>query len=244
MKADVLIIYLVFLALVAWTLSEVNRRRAVFKRTLSEWNLDAIGLTIHGTLIPLFQTWIVFRALAFFFPGGKGFLVVPAWFAFLLNFVVVDYLYYWNHRWLHSRALWRFHSVHHSGETFDVFTTSRNSAWVSFLILYVWVNGFFLYALHHPEPYAWAVALSNALDLIRHSRLGGVSKVFPFSWFISPRAHAWHHSQDKYGINFGGNFNLWDRWHGTYYCDDKFPSRIGTRLKERNLWRAFWRGSL
>jgi sterol desaturase/sphingolipid hydroxylase (fatty acid hydroxylase superfamily) len=202
-----------------------------------------VGLSIHGIVVPIFQTAVVFGLLSTAFPSAKGTLHIPPLMAFFINFVVVDYLYYWNHRLLHDAKLWRFHAVHHSGKSFDVFTTSRNSAITTFLILYIWVNGAFLFFLHDPFPYALAILLSNCLDLVRHSGSNFWPQSLVGKLITSPRDHSWHHSAELHGVNFGGNFTLWDRLHGTYYESKELPNEFGTPIERQSLWKAFWKGA-
>lgn len=236
------IILVGFWIIVFISLCNRSLRHALFLRTKSEWLLDLVGLAIHGTVVPIFQTFVVAGLLSYFLPSGKGVFYIPGLLAFLLNFVGVDYLYYWNHRLLHSQTLWRFHALHHSGKSFDVFTTSRNSAVTTFLILYVWVNGIFLYLLADPKFFLLGIVGSNILDLLRHSRFSRWPDFILARIFISPRDHAWHHSADVHEINFGGNFSLWDRLHGTYYAKDKLPVNLGNKDGPKHLWKAFWRG--
>ncbi len=242
MKTEGVLILLVFWLLVAWTLLDTSRRKKLFSRTRGQWLIDLAGLTMHGMVVPLFQAIVIATTLNHFFPAGFGSLNLPGPISFLVSMVGIDYVYYWNHRLLHHQSLWRFHSVHHSGNTFDVFTTSRNSAITTFLILYVWVNGTFIYLLKDPAPFVWGVILSNILDILRHSGLQRWPRTAPFSWFISSRDHAWHHCDDTSGINFGGNFSIWDKIHGTYHASENLPARIGSTPPE-NLWEAFWRGA-
>jgi len=240
--AEFLLILAVFWAILIWTLSDRERRKRLFSRELGQWAVDLFGLTFHGTGVALFQAAVIFASLHWIAPGLRGVWDLPAPLAFLLSFVGVDYAYYWNHRLLHSPGLWRFHSVHHSGNTLDVFATSRNSAVSTFLILYIWVHGVFLYLLQDPVAYAWGVALSNGLDILRHAGFERWPQIAPFTWIISPRDHAWHHSTDLYDVNFGANFNLWDRIHGTYHESEKLPARTGGTLNA-TLWSAFWKGA-
>lgn len=242
MNAEMIFLIALFWALLARTLLHAPHRRQMLARSPAEWALDLIGLSIHGVVVPWVQAYVVYRGLSWLAPSGRGSLHLPAWASCLLALVGIDYLYYWNHRLLHTARLWRFHAVHHSGESFDVFTTSRNSAVTTFLILYVWVNGALLYWLADPIPFAVGVAIGNGLDILRHSRLESWPRFAPFTWIISPREHAWHHSSDKYGVNFGGNFNLWDRWHGTHHVSERMPQKLGVALPRREIWKAFWRG--
>ncbi len=240
---DLILILLTFWLILGYTVANAERRTRLFSRSLGQWAVDLFGLTMHGTVVPLFQSFVLVVLFSKACPTLGGIWDIPAPLAFLLSFVLVDYAYYWNHRLLHTEKLWRFHSLHHSGETFDVFTTSRNSWMTTFLILYVWVHGAALYLLRHPEAYLWGAALSNILDILRHAGFEAWPKRAPFSWIISPRDHAWHHSSDLYGVNFGGNLNLWDRLHGTYHVSLKLPERTGAPLN-RSLWQAFWKGSV
>ncbi len=240
MKPDFVFILLVFYALLFATLISKSKRQTLFKRTKSEWLLDIAGLCIHGAVVPLFQIFVIFQSLTYLFPQAAGSLELSSLVSFAIAFLGVDYLYYWNHRILHNLTLWRFHSVHHSSQALDVFATSRNSFITSFLIVYVWLNGLMLFLLADKEAYIWGVALTNALDILRHS---GFSR-WPtwLSIVTSPRDHAWHHSTDTYGINFGGNLTLWDRLHRTYHPNTEMPPQCGFDMKKQNLWHAFLKG--
>jgi sterol desaturase/sphingolipid hydroxylase (fatty acid hydroxylase superfamily) len=112
----------------------------------------------------------------------------------------------------------------------------------TFLIVYIWLNGAVLYLLQDPAPFAWGILIGNCLDILRHSGMERWPNVFPLNWLISPREHAWHHSQDLYDVNFGANFNLWDKIHGTHYDASGLPRVIGGKL-QTSLWEGFWKGS-
>lgn len=143
----------------------------------------------------------------------------------MLNFVAVDYLYYWNHRLLHG-PLWRWHAAHHTPRSMDVLITSRNTLWTPALIVYVWANALFLYLLADSRPYLAAVAVSSLLDVWRHSGLpspGGIlGRVL-----ITPGDHAWHHSSRRHDKNFGANLKAWDRLHDTLHEPGRLPDSFG-----------------
>lgn len=240
LKPDYLITLGIFYLFVGFTFAYAPHRQRALRRTWREWVLDLVGLTVHGVVVPAFQTLVLFVILKNLFPSIQGTVELPNWAGFLIAFFAVDYLYYWNHRLLHSPFFWRWHSLHHSSQTMDVFATSRNSWLTSFLIVYVWVNGIGLFLLHNKEGYILGVMLSNILDLFRHSALPLWPRWLP--WIISPRDHAWHHSTDTYGINFSGNLSLWDRLHGTYKPSEKYPDGYGFALEDKKLHSYFWRG--
>ncbi len=199
----------------------------LLRRTGPEWIADLTGLTVQGLGVPLAQTTLVYFVLAHLAPGLRGSLTLSATTSFLLNFVGVDYLYYWNHRFLHER-FWPWHALHHSAKDLDVWVTSRNTLWTPLLIVYIWLNGLFVFLLSDPSFYLLGAAATAALDLWRHSG------AWPGGWampmLLTPREHAWHHSAERFNRNFGANFRLWDRIHGTHYDPGALPQRLGLEV--------------
>jgi len=118
---------------------------------------------------------------------------------------------------------------------------TRNTAWTSFFILYLWVNGAMLFLLARPEGYALGAAVTAALDLWRHSELT------PPAWLdrvlgrllVLPRHHAWHHATEDLSGNYGANWTFWDRLHGTYIARDGAPATLGVPVA-LPLWRQLW----
>lgn len=226
-----MLVFLTFLGLVLATLLSPVARRWMLSRTANEWVLDSLGLWVQGVLIPGLQVWLVVHGCTWFFPHLRGWLKFPFWLAFLLNFVVVDYVYYWNHRLLHSQRFWPIHAVHHSASRFDVLITSRNTVWASLMIVYVWFNGVFTFLLADPSPFLTSVAFTAALDLWRHTRVtppaGSRWHRMLASLLITPLEHEWHHSTTLVNRNFGANLSLWDRIHGTYHWSVTRPETLG-----------------
>lgn len=218
--------------------------RAILReRTRDEWWLDGVGLAVQGALIPLMQVGVVFAAWHLMVPSAQGSLHVGALTAFALNFVVLDYAYYWNHRALHG-GLWPLHRVHHTVRHFDVLSTSRNTAWSSLLIVYVWMNGSMAFWLADPAPFLLGAALTAALDLWRHSAL---SLPHASSWqkalgaiFVLPGHHAAHHAPEVPGGNFGANLSIWDRVHGTYLPPRRVDSELGLSDASTLTQKLWW----
>ncbi|MEH1958098.1 MAG: sterol desaturase family protein [Nostoc sp.] len=226
-----LLIFGSFIGLVGWTISNQFGRTQLQAKTREDWLLDGIGLTIQGILIPLLQATLVYWLYQHLLPNQQGYLKISLVPAFITSFVVVDYLYYWNHRLLHTKLLWKVHQVHHTVTQMDVLGTSRNTLWTSLLIIYLWIHTLFLYLLADPTCYLLGVSLTSALDLWRHSHLiiPESSWLYQFlsSWLILPHDHAWHHCREIYNYNYGANLKIWDKLHGTYYESKNLPSIIG-----------------
>jgi sterol desaturase/sphingolipid hydroxylase (fatty acid hydroxylase superfamily) len=198
-------------------------------RDASGWFLDLANLTVQGTLIPLLQGILVSKGLEALLPELHGSLAIGPAGAFLLCMVGVDYAYYWNHRLLHKRWLWALHQTHHSAPHMDAWMSSRNTIWTSLLIVYLWLNGVLIHITGERDAVLLAVTITGCLDLWRHSgmKLHHALERLLSCVLVTPTQHAWHHSSHVVDINFGANFNLWDRLHGTYLPKTGLPARIG-----------------
>jgi sterol desaturase/sphingolipid hydroxylase (fatty acid hydroxylase superfamily) len=223
-----LLVFPIFLTLIIATFWGQAGWERLRLRSVQDWLLDLIGLAMQGFVIPMLQVLAIGRLYQMLIPSWQGVVHLGAIGAFLLNVVGVDYLYYWNHRWLHQRQLWPVHQVHHSVTEMDVLGTSRNTLWSSLLIVYLWVNGLFVYLLDDPKWYLLGMSVTSGLDLWRHSRFSvGLGLRWLSPWLMLPQDHHWHHAQGVTGCNFGANFKLWDRWHGTAWQSDAAPEVLG-----------------
>lgn len=140
----------------------------------------------------------------------------PGLAAFLGTFLLVDFLYYWQHRIMHETKLfWAFHLVHHSGQKMNL-TTSFRLNWLSPLI------GSFFYIpaalLGAPATYILvAVALNLVFQFFLHTTAAG--KLGWLEGMINtPSAHRVHHGSNPEYLdkNYGGVLMIWDRLFGTY----------------------------
>jgi sterol desaturase/sphingolipid hydroxylase (fatty acid hydroxylase superfamily) len=127
-----------------------------------------------------------------------------------------DFIYYWNHRFMHeSRYMWAVHVVHHSSERYNLSTALRQPV-ADALGTFV---PYSLLALVGVQPDLIAQARGINLlyqywfhtDTIR--RLGPFEKVFN-----TPSHHRVHHGRNQQYIdrNHGSILIIWDRWFGTF----------------------------
>ncbi len=220
-----------FVLLMILTLASTSKRKEMLQKSFDHWVLDLVNLPIQGILVPLLQTIFFYQILNYLAPEFKGILELSPLLAFLLNFILIDYLYYWNHRLLHLDGLWQMHKVHHSIESMDVLGTSRNTIWTTFLIIYVWANSLFIFLLKDPSFYILAASLGAGLDLWKHSSFYGPSFLRDKLFLLNPIDHHWHHSSSPH-LNFGANLNIWDKLHGTYKKEDSAPLKLGIKLNQ------------
>lgn len=125
-----------------------------------------------------------------------------------------DLGYYWAHRCMHElHVLWVGHSVHHSGEDYNLATGLRQGVtqpilgWIFYIPLAL--CGF------HPTAFSAHAQLNTLYMFWIHTDLIGR---LPFGLeyiFNSPMAHRMHHRPPG-NCNYAGMLIIWDRMFGTY----------------------------
>ncbi len=143
--------------------------------------------------------------------------------ALALAIVGWDFIYYWNHRFMHeSRYMWAVHVVHHSSEHYNLSTALRQPV---------------ADALGTSVPYGALCLLGITPDLITTAR--GVNLLYQF-WIHTetidrlgpseavlntPSHHRVHHGSNSRYLdrNHGSILIVWDRLFGTFEPEDQRP---------------------
>ncbi len=232
-----ILIFLSFSACSVAGLLTEDLRKKIISRHRKEWAVDIGGLFIQGIIVPAFP-FLVIPILNYFFSSKAGSIDLNPFIQFIISFIIIDYLYYWNHRYFHSKLFWYLHRLHHSSRHLDVFATSRNGVITSFLFVYVWAQIAGLYFLKDSSAFLAGLTLTFALDLWRHSGLelsNSFTRVLAHA-LILPEHHTLHHSYNCRNKNYGANFNWWDKLHGTFS-----DSRISNSDLEKTMTQNFLR---
>lgn len=164
-----------------------------------------------------------------------------AWFAV---FILVDFIYYWEHRAKHEvNFLWGAHQVHHSSEDFHYPVALRNS------MLHKIVS----FGFYHP-----LALLGFPLSIVKvHAGLNllfqfwihteYIGKLGPIEWiFNTPSHHRVHHGANKWCLdkNYASVFILWDRMFGTFQAerpDEKIVYGLTNQPQKYNvIWHQFF----
>lgn len=131
-----------------------------------------------------------------------------------------DFLYYWNHRLMHtSRYLWAYHVVHHSSERYNLSTALRQPVAGSF--------GVFL-------PYGLLALLGIRPQLIEDAR--GINLLYQY-WIHTEairrigRAEAVLNTPSHHRVHHGSNPEYLDRNHGSILI--AWDKVFGTFVPER-----------
>lgn len=165
---------------------------------------------------------------AYFNEGFGPLTSLPIWLQALLILIISDFFLYWIHRLFHQKALWRFHSIHHSSKDLDWASTQRFhpiNIWLAFTL----VDVLMLMLGFAPEAFVLLAPFNVFFSAFVHANLNW--KLGPLGYVLtSPVFHRWHHTGvDEGGSkNFAPTFPVLDMMFGTYYMPkDKLPEHYG-----------------
>jgi sterol desaturase/sphingolipid hydroxylase (fatty acid hydroxylase superfamily) len=148
-------------------------------------------------------------------PMGTG----PA--ALALAVVAWDFVYYWNHRFMHeSRYMWAVHVVHHSSEHYNLSTALRQPV-ADALGTALPYGALCLFGIR-PESVATGRGVNLLYQFWIHTetiaRLGP-----PEAVLNTPSHHRVHHGSNRQYLdrNHGSILIVWDRLFGTFEPEDE-----------------------
>jgi sterol desaturase/sphingolipid hydroxylase (fatty acid hydroxylase superfamily) len=141
--------------------------------------------------------------------------------ALALAIVGWDFIYYWNHRFMHtSRYMWAVHEVHHSSERLNLSTALRQPV-ADALGTMVPYSLLCLFGIP-PEAVATARGVNLIYQFWIHTevidRIGRAERALN-----SPSHHRVHHGTNRQYLdrNHGGILIVWDRMFGTFEPEDE-----------------------
>lgn len=173
--------------------------------------------------------------------------------AMLLFGLLLDFFYYWMHRFQHTTWLWPQHKLHHSERWMNASTGHRHH-WLENLLaqLTIWLP---IQALVDIQPLnlTWVLQILMVWNYFVHLNLkldlGWLSPILG-----GPQLHWIHHSfaPQHWDKNFAPYFPIWDVLFGTY-CAPKpgeFPpsglphGENIERMWQAHLlpWKEWWQG--
>ena len=130
--------------------------------------------------------------------------------------VAWDFLYYWDHRWMHEvRLLWANHVTHHSSERYNLSTALRQP-WSGFLTAWVFLP---MPLLGMPAHHVAKAAQLNLLyQYWIHTEAIDKLPAPIEAVFNTPSHHRVHHGANPQYLdkNYGGILIVWDKLFGTF----------------------------
>ncbi|GEE00651.1 C-5 sterol desaturase [Gordonia spumicola] len=193
--------------------------------------LVSIGTSAVGKFVALFAYAALFSYVA------PWHLPIDAWYTWVIGFVAVDFVYYWQHRIAHRvRLVWATHQAHHSSEYYN-FATALRQKWNPAMNLIMWLP---LPALGIPPAVVFG---SYSLNLIYQFwvHTEHIDRMWrPFEYVMNtPSHHRVHHGSDAEYLdrNYGGVFIVFDRMFGSFQPELHRPHYgLTTPVGTYNIW--------
>jgi len=201
-----------FLALMIELWLQRKLKRRVFHANDSIVNFSC-GLS--DRLFSVF--WEGFLASVFIALGSIGLFNIPVtWWSVVLLVLLVDFLWYWCHRFGHETSLlWGVHILHHQSEQYNFSVGYRISSFQTIVRSAFWLV--LPFVGFQPEIIFTVLIFHGVYQMPLHTqfipRLGFLEYIM-----VTPSAHRVHHGTNPEYIdkNYGGVFIIWDLLFGTY----------------------------
>lgn len=171
---------------------------------------NTVSAVLFGTVLAIWSVFVYEHRL---------FDIGFAWWAWILAFVLDDFVYYWSHRFAHTvRWFWADHVVHHSSQHYNL-TTALRQPWLNPLTLkFLWLGSALILLGFHPAMIAFVGSLNLIYQFWIHTE---AIKKCP-AWFEAvmntPSHHRVHHATNPVYLdrNYAGVFIVWDKMFGTF----------------------------
>jgi alkylglycerol monooxygenase len=138
-----------------------------------------------------------------------------SWAMWLGLFLSIDCGYYWMHRSAHTyHLLWSAHSVHHSGEDYNLATALRQGALQG---AYSWAFYLPLALFFHPGCYLGHAALNTLGQFWIHTTVCG--SLGPLEYVLNTPSHHRMHHRPPGNCNYAAILIIWDRMFGTFVSE-------------------------
>lgn len=132
---------------------------------------------------------------------------------FVAALLAIDCGYYWFHRLAHENHwMWAAHSVHHSGEDYNVATALRQGALQG---LSSWVFYLPLALAFHPAAFLMHKALNTLVQFWIHTDYIGRLPL-GLEYIVNTASHHRVHHRPPGNCNYAGFLIIWDRMFGTF----------------------------
>lgn len=164
--------------------------------------------------------------------------IQPSLLSWTILFILVDFLYYWAHRFSHTTAIgWAGHAVHHQSEEFNLSVALRQGTFQPFFTFIFYLPLAVLGFL--PAMFLVVKSANTLYQFWIHTRL--INTMGSLEWLINtPSHHRVHHGKNEHYIdkNYAGVFIIWDRLFGSFEKEDIQPAYgVLTPLKS---WNPIW----
>jgi sterol desaturase/sphingolipid hydroxylase (fatty acid hydroxylase superfamily) len=195
-----------------------------------------ISITISATIITYITAQLTQHGFITYNKSPTTWWVIGLEFA--LSFFAFDTYFYWLHRWMHQKTIYKWvHKIHHYSTAPNLLTTLSVSPVESI------INGgftplFLSLMVVHEDTMKFLIPCNIIMGLYVHSGHEFLprwwNKSWATKWFITATFHDQHHKY--FNFNYGGYTTIWDFICGTvrpkYLADfDQLKAKVNKPLE-------------
>jgi sterol desaturase/sphingolipid hydroxylase (fatty acid hydroxylase superfamily) len=212
----------------------IQERRPAPGQVGREIRLSLITIAIFGLMSAgLFELYKAGKTSVYRNIHDYPLYYLPA--SFFLALFIHDTYFYWMHRFMHWKPVFKFtHVGHHrsiSPTPWAIFAFQPTEA----VIQFCGIVGIVMLLPIHPFALLAFLWYDTIINTAGHTGYELVPKAVSKSWFYrgfnTVTHHDTHHTNMR--ANFGAFFNIWDRWMGTF-VDDSTPPQTHEIAERRN----------
>ena len=197
-----------------WVMRKIKKQEAYdFKDAITNLNIG-----IGNQVMSLLYKSVLLGGYVYLFNSDWRFFDLPlSWWTIALSIILVDFIYYVQHRMGHEvNLMWGAHIVHHQSEEFNYSVALRNSWFTEFVVFFLYLP---IPLLGFPiEVFLAGVFVNKLYQFWIHTKT--IDKFHPVIEYVfnTPSNHRVHHGKNPQYIdkNYGAIFMLWDHMFGTY----------------------------
>lgn len=199
----------------AWRSRQIQKRSPGFADFRREF-LASVGAIMVFAVLNTFLNWGFRIGIFHDYQGTQSLWMVALFFAAMT--LGHDTYYYWTHRAMHTRLLFRtVHRYHHRSVTpspWTAYSFSLPEAALNFIYLPVW-----LYFIPTPQDAIWSYVIFQIIrNTMQHAGLElhprGTATHPIGKWIVTTTHHDMHHG-GGFTHNYGAWFTFWDKLMGT-----------------------------
>lgn len=203
-----------------WRARKINQRVPTSSDMRREFGWSLMTVVIYG-LVGAGSLWLGKFGWSKMYVRFNAHSTAWFWGSVVIAIVVHDTYFYWTHRLMHHRRLFRwFHRVHHE--------SMNPSPWAAYsfgpleAVVQALIFPLLIFTVPmHPLAYMAFMSWQITFNVIGHTGYEIYPKWLMDSWagrFINtPTNHVQHHEKPR--GNYGLYFNVWDRLMGTNHHD-------------------------
>jgi len=200
---------------------------------------DSLISVLLGSFQTIAGVWFVTLEFAIFAWVYEHFhileLNVSGWPMWILAMLLRELAYYWSHRTAHEfHILWVGHSVHHSGEDYNLATALRQGV---IQAMTLWVFSIPIALLIPPSIYACHRGLNTLYQFWVHTTM--IGSLGPLEYVLNTPSHHRVHHRPPGNANYGGVLIIYDRMFGTFVPEDEQKDHYGL-VKQYETFDPTW----